>query len=50
VLELFNLTDSKFYRAKVLFQGELHPYFVWQVLQDEYKQYVDFDLSEFSDD
>ena len=48
VLEQFNLTASKFYKAKVLYREEFHPYYVWQVLQWEYKRYVDFDLTEFN--
>jgi len=48
ILKSFNLTASKFYRARVLFKGDFHPYYVWQVLQDEYKPYVDFELSEFN--
>lgn len=48
ILESFNLSASKFYNAKVLFQDEFYPYFVWQVLQDEYKPHFDFKCSEFN--
>jgi len=48
VLEQFSLSSSKFYPAKVLFKDKFYPYYVWQVLQDDYKPFIDFDLTEFN--
>jgi hypothetical protein len=48
VLTQFNLSASKFYKAQVLYKGEYYPYYVWQVLQDEYIPYIDFEHSEFN--
>jgi hypothetical protein len=48
VLCQFNLSASKFYKARVLYKEEYYPYFVWQVLQDEYIPYIDFEHSEFN--
>jgi hypothetical protein len=48
VLCQFNLSAGKFYKARVLYKGEYYPYFVWQVLQDEYIPYIDFEHSEFN--
>jgi len=48
VLEQFKLSPSKFYKAKVLFEDKYHPYFIWQILVDEYQQYIDFEQSEFN--
>jgi len=48
IFEKFNLGEHRFYPAWVLFQGIKHPYFVMQILQNLYKQYLDFDKTIFN--
>lgn len=46
-LSQFNLSGSKFYNARVLHQGEFHPYFVWIMLQS-YEKFIDFEKTVFN--
>ncbi len=47
-LEQFRLSPSKFYKAKVLFEDKLYPYYVWQMLMDPYKKHIDFEKTTFN--
>lgn len=48
ILEKFNLGEHRFYTAWVLFNGIKHPYFVMQILRNEYQKYIDFDKTLFN--
>jgi hypothetical protein len=48
ILEKFNLGEHRFYTAWVLFNGIKHPYFVMQILDNEYQKHIDFEKTLFN--
>ena len=48
LLESYNLPNHKFYKARVLFKGEFHTYFVWHLLYDNYFEYIDFSKTKYN--
>lgn len=44
----FNLGESRFYEAKVLFKAESYDYFIFQVKQNQYKEFIDFSKTSFN--
>ncbi len=47
LLNRFKLYPNQFYKAKVLFNEEYHPYYVWQFFSNSFDQFVDFEHSTF---
>jgi len=48
ILEQFNFGPHKFYPAKVLHEGNLHSYFVFQIYDDFYQGFIDFDKTSYN--
>ncbi len=48
LIEQFKFPPNKFYPAKIKHRGELHPFFVWQVYENIFEQYIDFELTRFN--
>ena len=48
LLKSYNLPKHKFYKARVLFKGEFHTYFVWHLLYNNYFEYLDSNKTRYN--
>ena len=48
ILEQFNLGEYRFYKALVLFKEKKHEYFVLQIFDDFYQDFIDFEKTIFN--
>ena len=47
-LQKFNLSGSKFYKARVMHEDKLHSYYVWMMLMSAYEEFIDFEKTVFN--
>lgn len=49
IFDQYNLTSSAFYEAKLMYENEKHDFWVWQIKENSYLSFINWEASTFTD-